>query len=159
MGLIRDGKLTGVELVRREDEERWQPLYETAVFRREVPSDGDPRSAAGWRLLRALGGHFSAFFIVSAVMLSTQGHLPFWLGIWAAVLLMQALGRAAGGLALFSHRTAVGAGTPAAPPPLPAARRRTGRRSRPGPRRRRPPRRPRACVRCWSSAAARSPRG
>ncbi|PYQ43413.1 MAG: hypothetical protein DMF77_10000, partial [Acidobacteria bacterium] len=41
--LIRRGKLTGVELVRRDDEEQWQPLYESRVYRREVPSLSDPR--------------------------------------------------------------------------------------------------------------------
>ena len=88
---IRDGKLTGVELVRRDDEERWQPLFESHVFRREVPSTGDPRDAARWRALRAVGGHFSAFFLVSAIMYATQGHFPFWLGIWGTVLALQAL--------------------------------------------------------------------
>jgi predicted Ser/Thr protein kinase len=90
--LIRRGKLTGVELVRRDDEERWQPLFESRVFRREVPSAGDPREAARWRLLRALGGHFTGFFIVGVVMYSTQGHLPFWMAIWGAVLAAQVVG-------------------------------------------------------------------
>jgi hypothetical protein len=98
---IRDGKLTGVELVRRDDEERWQPLFESHVFRREVPSAGDPRDAARWRVLRAVGGHFSAFFLVSAIMYATQGHFPFWLGIWGAVLAVQALKAAPTVLALM----------------------------------------------------------
>jgi len=34
--LIRKGKLTGVELVRRDDEEQWQPLFESKVYRREI---------------------------------------------------------------------------------------------------------------------------
>ncbi|MGD8896857.1 MAG: serine/threonine-protein kinase [Acidobacteriota bacterium] len=89
---IRRGRLTGAELVRRDDEDEWQPLYESRVFRREVPSTGDPRDAARWRLLRALGGHFTGFFIVGVVMYSTQGHLPFWMGIWGAVLAMQTIG-------------------------------------------------------------------
>ncbi len=89
--LIRRGKLTGAELVRRDDEEAWRPLFESSVFRREVPSVGDPRDAARWRVLRALGGHFTGFFIVGVVMYSTQGHLPFWMGIWGAVLAVQAL--------------------------------------------------------------------
>jgi hypothetical protein len=88
---IRDGKLTGVELVRRDDEESWQPLFESAVFRREVPNAGDPWSAARWRALRAVGGHFGAFFLVSGIMYATQGHFPFWLGIWGVVLAFQAL--------------------------------------------------------------------
>jgi predicted Ser/Thr protein kinase len=85
---IRRGRLTGVELVRREGEEAWRPLFESSVFRREVPA-GDPRDAARWRLLRALAGHFTGFFIVGVVMYSTQGHLPFWMAIWGAVLALQ----------------------------------------------------------------------
>ena len=62
------------------------------MFRREVPSVGDPRDAARWRLLRTLGGHFTGFFIVGVVMFSTQGHLPFWMAIWGAVLAVQTIG-------------------------------------------------------------------
>ncbi|MCG6923808.1 MAG: serine/threonine protein kinase, partial [Acidobacteria bacterium] len=89
---IRRGRLTGAELIRRDDEDDWKPLFESRVFRREVPSTGDPRDAARWRLLRALGGHFTGFFIVGVVMYSTQGHLPFWMGIWGAVLATQTIG-------------------------------------------------------------------
>jgi hypothetical protein len=119
--LIRDGKLTGVELVRREGAEGWQPLYESAVFRREVPSVGDPRDAARGRMLRALGGHFTGFFIVGVVMYSTQGHLPFWMAIWGAVLLMQTLGALPAAWSLFARRPALDRGPATAPSPLPAA--------------------------------------
>jgi serine/threonine protein kinase len=110
--LIQRGRLTGVELVRRDDEERWQPLYETQLFRREVPNSGDPASAARQRVLRALGGHFMAFFIVSVVMYSTQGHLPFWLGIWGAVLAMQAIGTIAAASKLLRLRSLDGSRRP-----------------------------------------------
>jgi hypothetical protein len=88
---IRSGKLTGVELVRRDDEEGWQPLYESRIFRREVPTSGDPRTAARWRALRALGGHFTGFIICGIVMFATQGHLPWWMGIWGVVLAGQVI--------------------------------------------------------------------
>jgi serine/threonine protein kinase len=91
-GLIRSGKLKGTELVRRDDEEQWQPLFESRVFRREVPSYGDPRDAARLRVLRGVAGHFTGFFITGIVMYSTQGHFPFWMSIWGAVLAVQALG-------------------------------------------------------------------
>ncbi|HEX9190034.1 MAG TPA: protein kinase, partial [Vicinamibacteria bacterium] len=128
--LIRDGKLTGVELVRRDDEERWQPLYESALFRREVPNVGDPREAARRRVLRALGGHLGAFAIVSVVTYSTQGGFPFWLGIWGAVLAVQALKAAPTVWPLFRPRPAtigapvpspLAAGTPRQLPPPPDA--------------------------------------
>ena len=88
---IRSGKLSGVELVRRDDEDGWQPLYESRIFRREVPTSGDPRTAARWRALRALGGHFTGFIICGIVMFATQGHLPWWMGIWGVVLAGQVI--------------------------------------------------------------------
>jgi len=126
--LIRRGKLTGVELVRRDDEEQWQPLFESKVYRREVPTLDDPRDAARMRVLRAVGGHFTGFFITSVVMYATQGHFPFWLAIWGAVLAVQAVGAIPAGVTLLRKRQqgtsqgAVGAGTPpeASPPALPA---------------------------------------
>jgi hypothetical protein len=122
--LIRRGKLTGVELVRRDDEEQWQPLFESKVYRREIPTLTDPRDAARMRVLRAVGGHFTGFFITAVVMYATQGHFPFWLAIWGAVLAMQALGAIPAGVTLLRRRqegqAAVGAGT--APPEVaPAA--------------------------------------
>ena len=125
--LIRRGKLSGVELVRRDDEESWQPLFESRVYRREVPSLDDPRDAARMRVLRGVGAHFSGFFITCVVMYATQGHFPFWLAIWGAVLLMQGVGAAPAAWTLLQRRrsTAEGVGLPAAPagpPPLPPGR-------------------------------------
>jgi hypothetical protein len=114
--------------VRRDDEERWQPLFESRVFRREIPTTSDPRTVARWRVLRALGGHFTGFFLVGAVMYSTQGHLPSWMAIWGAVLAVQTmrsvpslfelLGR--GSRELPSGGRASAADRPRLPPPLPA---------------------------------------
>jgi hypothetical protein len=117
--LIRNGKLTGVELVRRDDEERWQPLFESRLYRREVPSLTDPRDAARMRVLRGVGAHFSGFFITGVVMYVIQGHLPFWMAIWGAVLAMQALGAAPAAWTLLRRRRA-GADRPAVSPALPA---------------------------------------
>jgi hypothetical protein len=116
---IRNGKLTGVELVRREGEETWQPLFESHVFRREVPTVGDPVEAARWRVLRQVAGHFSSFIIVAAVMFANQGHFPFWLFIWGAVLLAHAL-RAAPTLIPLLQRRGLGRGPVAPGPALPA---------------------------------------
>jgi hypothetical protein len=115
---IRSGKLTGVELVRRDDEERWQPLFESSVFRREVPNAGDPREAARRRALRAVTGHFGAFFLVSAIMYAAEGQFPFWLGIWGAVLALQTL-KAAPTLLPLLRRGGLEKGP--APPALPPA--------------------------------------
>ncbi len=116
---IREGKLSGMELVRREDEERWVSLFETRVYRLEVPNAGDAGAVARSRSLRALFGHFSGFFITGVVMYSTQGHLPFWMAIWGAVLAMQVLGSAPALWSLWRrHRATV---LPAPEPALPAA--------------------------------------
>jgi serine/threonine protein kinase len=89
---IRDGKLSGLELVRRSDEESWQPLFETRIYRLEVPNAGDPREVARRRATHALGGHFTGFVTTALIMYAIQGHFPSWLGIWGAVLLAQTLG-------------------------------------------------------------------
>ncbi len=102
--LLRKGKLSGVELVRHDDEEQWQPLFESRIYRRVVPTSGDPRNAAGLRVLRGVAGHFTGFFITGVVMYSTQGHLPFWMAIWGAVLAMQTLGAVPAAVALLSRR-------------------------------------------------------
>jgi hypothetical protein len=117
--LIRRGKLTGAELARRDDEERWQPLFDSRVYRQEVPTLGDPRRAAGQRVLNAVGAHFSGFFITCVVMYATQGHLPFWLAIWGALLAMQTLGAVPAALTLLRVRREAG-GLPAAGQGLPA---------------------------------------
>ncbi len=114
--LLRRGKLTGVELVRVDEEERWQPLFESQIYRREVPTSGDPLHAARMRVLRGVAGHFSGFFITGVVVYATQGHFPFWMGIWAAVLGMQALSAAPTALTLLRRRE-----SPAGPPALPDA--------------------------------------
>jgi len=121
--LIRKGKLTGLELVRRDDEEQWQPLFESRVYRREVPTFGDPRDAARARVVRGMLGHFSGFFITSVVMFVTQGHFPYWLAIWGAVLVMHALRAAPEAWTLLTrrHPSAGGLGLPgrAGSPALP----------------------------------------
>jgi len=114
---IRDGKLSGLELVRRSDEESWQPLFETRIYRLEVPNAGDPRESARRRALGALGGHFTGFITTALIMYAIQGKFPFWLGIWGAVLLAQTLGSLPAVWALLRE----GRRAPAALPPPSAA--------------------------------------
>ena len=123
VALIRRGKLTGMELARRDDEEQWQPLFESRLYRREVPTSGDPRDAVRVRMLRGVAAHLSGFVITGVVVYNTAGHLPFWMGIWGAVLAMQALRAAPAAWMLLRQRRA-GAGPPAigVAPPAPPAR-------------------------------------
>src|SRR5262249_44080006 len=113
---IRKGKLTGLELARRDQEEVWEPLFESHVYRREVPSAGDPRDAARWRGSRRLIGHLAPFFIGGVVMFATQGPLPFWMAIWGAVILVQVLRTTPMAWSLFVRRRV---GDRAAPPAVP----------------------------------------
>jgi hypothetical protein len=117
--LIRRGKLTGVELVRQEDSEIWQPLFESRVYRREVPMTGDPRDMARLRAVRAVGGHFMGFLITCIVMYATGNGFPFWLAIWGLVLAGQAAGSIPAALTLLRGRR-LGAASPDAGTPLPA---------------------------------------
>jgi serine/threonine protein kinase len=89
---IRKGKLSGWELARRDDEDEWQPLFESRIYRREVPVSGDPRDAARRRALRGLAGHFSGFLTTGVIMFFVSGEVPFWMGIWGAVLGAQTIG-------------------------------------------------------------------
>jgi len=121
--LIRKGKLSGLELVRRGDEESWGVLYASQVYRREVPSVSDPRRTAAQRALNAVGAHFSGFAITAVVMYSTQGHFPSWLWIWGAVLAMQVMSSVPALWPLVSGGSPdpVPALPPASPPALPPA--------------------------------------
>jgi hypothetical protein len=64
-----------MELARCDDEEECKPLFEGRVYRREVPTVGDPQDAARARLVRAPAGHFTGFFIVGVVMFKLTAEL------------------------------------------------------------------------------------
>jgi Protein kinase domain len=114
---LRRGKLSGLEMVRRDGEERWQPLFESRIYRLEVPSAGDPRDFARRRLLRGVAAHFTGFFTTAVIMTVIQHQVPFWIWIWGAVLAMQALRAAPAAWALLERsRKPLGAGVPPAPP-------------------------------------------
>jgi hypothetical protein len=102
--VIRSGDLSGLEMVRREGEDHWQPLFESQIYKREVPTVGDPRDAARRRLVRGLTGHFTGFFITAVVMFAIQHQFPFWLWIWGAVLAVQVLGAVPEALVLLKRR-------------------------------------------------------
>jgi serine/threonine protein kinase len=116
--LIRRGKLSGVEMMRRDGDSQWEPLFESHIFRREIPSSGDPRDAARWRLLRGVAGHFSGFFMTGVIMYSLQGHVPFWMGIWGAVLGVQALRAVPAAWVILQRRRSADPSLPAGNPGL-----------------------------------------
>ncbi len=116
---LRRGRLSGLEMVRRDGEEQWQPLFESRIYRLQVPTTGDPRDAARWRLLRGVGAHFTGFFTTAVIMTVIEHQVPFWIWIWGAVLAMQAL-RAAPAAWVLLERSRKPLEPAAGSPPLPA---------------------------------------
>ncbi|RLB49803.1 MAG: hypothetical protein DRI90_24245 [Deltaproteobacteria bacterium] len=89
---LRKNDLSGLELVRREDEEQWCPLYETEMFRREVPHRGNPQDAARWRLLRDFGAHLAIWVIVCwVVSFSWSGGWDWWKWLWGLFVALHGL--------------------------------------------------------------------
>ena len=87
---LRSNDLTGLELVRRQDDEDWTPLCETALFRDEVPFRGQPLDAARRREVQGFGGHLTGWLITAGVMAALGDWFPVWLLIWGVFLLMHA---------------------------------------------------------------------
>ena len=79
---LRRNEFSGLEMVRRDGEERWELLHDSRVFAEEVPIEGNARDAARWRLLRGFGGHLAAFIGVGIATTLASGHFPFWMIFW-----------------------------------------------------------------------------
>jgi hypothetical protein len=87
---LRSGSFSGLELVRRGEAGEWEVLHDTGLFREEVPTTGDPRDAARWRLLQQFAIHAATFLGLGVFFtLQSGGHPPFWMIFW--------------GMGLFSH--------------------------------------------------------
>ena len=85
---LRGNDLSGLELVRREGDERWVPLCETELFRDEVPFRGRPLDAARRREVQGFMGHLTGWVITAGVMGALGSWFPFWLLIWGVFLLV-----------------------------------------------------------------------
>jgi hypothetical protein len=66
---LQADKLTGLELVRTLDDDRWRPLHELPVFRQAVPHVGDPRDVARRRLARGFAWHLIIYAVVAVGLL------------------------------------------------------------------------------------------
>ena len=64
---LKSGDLSGLELVRADDEVDWGPLYARPLYKEEVPVVGDPYQTARNRVLRGLKQHAFTFAIMSVV--------------------------------------------------------------------------------------------
>ncbi len=106
---LRSNKLSGLELVRREDHESWVPLCETELFRDEVPFRGHPLDAARGRQVQGFLGHLSGWTITAAIMGALGSWFPFWLWIWGVFLVVHAVKVAPAALGLLESGRLFGA--------------------------------------------------
>jgi len=93
---LRHRHLTGLELVRRDDENEWRPLHESQVFAEEVPHHGDPLDVARLRQVRGFAGHLFCFGVATTFMVGGGNPLfwtqpgwimaNFWVAIWGFFL-------------------------------------------------------------------------
>lgn len=88
---LRDNDYSGLELVRRDDEDEWKPLCETQLFRQEVPYRGDPRDAAKRRKVRGFAGHLVGWAVVLAIFGATGNWFPIFMLIWGVFVALHGL--------------------------------------------------------------------
>ena len=65
---LRNGKYSGLELVRRSDEAQWYPLHDSPMYAQEVAFEGSPQDHARWGVVRGFGWHLLVFFVINAVL-------------------------------------------------------------------------------------------
>jgi serine/threonine protein kinase len=83
---LRRNDFSGLEMVRRDGEDRWELLHDSTIFVEEVPVRGEARDAARWRLIRGFGGHLAAFIGVGIFM-----QFPLWMAFWGIGLVSHGL--------------------------------------------------------------------
>jgi hypothetical protein len=88
---LRRNDFSGLEMVRRDGEDRWELLHDSAIFAEEVPVRGNARDAARWRLIRGFGAHLAAFVAVGFFMTAETGSVPFWMAFWGIGLVSHGL--------------------------------------------------------------------
>jgi len=88
---LRKHRFSGDELMRREGDATWTPLYESEVFRQEVAFTGDPGDFVRRKKWRDFMQHASTFFIFGTVWWVWRGEVPFWMGFWGMGLVGHAV--------------------------------------------------------------------
>jgi hypothetical protein len=87
---LRHSQFSGLEMVRRDGEERWRPLHALPVFRDEVAVGGDPATAARWRHVQGFGGHLASFVALGVFLTGQTGQFPWWMAFWGIGLVSHA---------------------------------------------------------------------
>ena len=110
---LRKNRYSGTELIRQDGEVEWIPLYQSAVFRQEVPFHGDPLDWTQKRKVKDFLEHAVAFIGVGAGWYLMLGEIPFWMGFWGIGLGVHAISTAPAALPLWRrNKLAPGSATP-----------------------------------------------
>lgn len=115
--LLKEGELSGLELVRPPGAQEWLPLHDLELYAEVVPVVGDPRDVARRRVVKAFTGHATGFAITTLIMFVLQGAIPFWIGIWGIFFALHAVRTAPTALELYREGKLFG-GASARPPAL-----------------------------------------
>ncbi|HXV62108.1 MAG TPA: protein kinase [Vicinamibacteria bacterium] len=102
---LRRNRLSGAELVRREGERDWTPLYESRIFRDEVPSRGDPGDWVAKRKVLGFCQHLCVFTVFGIIWTLNTGSFPDWMGFWGVGLAAHAVGTAPSFVSLFRKKS------------------------------------------------------
>ena len=98
---LRRNRYSGTELIRQKGEMEWIPLYESAVFRQEVPVRGDPADWMRKRKVTDFVCHAATFVCVGAGWYLTLGEVPLFMGFWGIGLGVHAINTAPAALPLW----------------------------------------------------------
>ncbi len=116
---LRRNRYSGTELIRQVGEVEWIPLYQSVVFRQEVPLRGDPADWARKRKVMEFLRHTVCFIGVGAGCYLMFGEIPSWMGFWGIGLGVHAIKTAPAALLLFSrNKLAPPSETPETPLPV-----------------------------------------
>ena len=113
---LRDGKLTGVELVRPPRADAWAPLHDLPLFSEEVAHTGDPRRVAQRRLVAGFAWHGGTFLALMIFL-----GFPWWGIFWGIGVLAHAARALPAAYALLAAPRAVTSAAPAATLPAPTS--------------------------------------
>lgn len=103
--LLRRGRYSGVEMMRREGDDTWAPFYESKLFKDEVPHRGGPAQWASKRKVMGLARHCLLFVGVGIGLFFMMGEVPPWMAFWGIGLAAHALSTAPAAITLFKSRS------------------------------------------------------
>ena len=119
---LRRNRFSGDEMVRRGHEGEWVHLYESDLFRQEVPYSGDPAVWVSKRKVADFLRHACTFVTFGIAWYVFRGEVPGWMGFWGIGLAAHAMSTLPAALPLLRRKrelTAPQTSEPTEPPALP----------------------------------------